>query len=171
MVSQEDLLKLDNNSDWPFELDGVMCRTMESLLQSLKFSFPEKQKEVLSMSAEDAIKEARACGVNDLWRESGCFYWMGKKYDKKDTGSIEFLYKAYFAKMMYPAENGDILFLILQKATELELNHHFAHYSYPDASIVYSKEQNRILLAMKNGQQIEDFISEKDFWSFPSFPD
>lgn len=162
MLFQDGEFVLGNAYDYPFEFDGYECKTMESFLQSLKFDSIEKQKEVLAMSADDAVRESQTCDVDKIWIKDKCFYWKGRKYEKNTKDAIEFLYKAYFAKMMY---GEDMPFLILQKAPVERILTFVEHDIYPGASIIQKKEHTTLLLSIKFGRPAERVADDDEFWT------
>lgn len=76
--------------DIPFELDGIKCAGRVSLLASLCFKNPAKQKEVACMSATKAQAHANGKGGNKR-RE---LYWQGKRIIKDSVEYVDLLHKA-----------------------------------------------------------------------------
>lgn len=84
---------LSNFAAHEFEIDGVKCASMEGFLQSLKFPYPEMQKEICSYIG---IKAKRA-GSQRNWKQKQTLYWMGVAYPRKSKEYQQLLDRAYDA--------------------------------------------------------------------------
>jgi len=82
---------LSNFSPHPFEIDGVICNSMEGFLQSLKFKSPEMQVEVCKLVGFAAKKKGR----NKNWKQSQILFWRGKEIARKSQEYQVLLDKAY----------------------------------------------------------------------------
>jgi hypothetical protein len=82
---------LSNLSPHPFEIDGVLCNSMEGFLQSLKFSNFEMQKEVCKLVG----LKAKFKGKNKKWWKTQTLYWMGKEINRQSEEYQNLLDKAY----------------------------------------------------------------------------
>lgn len=90
---------LSNWAAYEFEFDGFICPSMETLLQAMKFSDPEKQIEVLRMSNEAAAQEAIRSGMEKRWKKDGLLYWKGQAYQRNGAEYHELLQRAYVSKL------------------------------------------------------------------------
>lgn len=82
---------LSNFSAHPFEIDGVLCNSMEGFLQSLKFKNPDTQVEVCKLVG----LKAKYKGKKKKWWKTQKLYWMGKEYDRSGEEYQELLDRAY----------------------------------------------------------------------------
>lgn len=55
-------------------LDGIHCRSIEGVLQSLKFQNPNEQQIVCGLWGI----QAKYAGGNRDWKEEKVLYWQGK---------------------------------------------------------------------------------------------
>jgi predicted NAD-dependent protein-ADP-ribosyltransferase YbiA (DUF1768 family) len=65
---------LSNFSPHPFEIDDILCNSMEGFLQSLKFKSVDMQVYVCSLVGYAAKKK----GSKKNWQESQTLYWRGE---------------------------------------------------------------------------------------------
>lgn len=71
---------LSNFTEYPFEMDGVQIKSMESFLQSLKFKSRKKQMRICRMSGKKAKRKGK---FNNIWKlNGGNLYWQGKKINR-----------------------------------------------------------------------------------------
>jgi len=84
---------LSNFSPHPFDIDGVICNSMEGFLQSLKFKSPEMQEEVCSLVGFAAKKK----GKKKNWQQSQILYWRGEEIERKSKEYQDLLDRAYTA--------------------------------------------------------------------------
>ena len=84
---------LSNFSPHPFEIDGVLCNSMEGFLQSLKFSSIDMQKHVCTLVG----KAAKFKGKKKKWFTNQVLYWNGKEYSRKSDDYQNLLNRAYNA--------------------------------------------------------------------------
>lgn len=63
---------LSNFASHPFVFDGVECRSFEGLLQSFKFSNPEKQKSICALTGWNAKVFGRG---EQWWRTRNLCYF------------------------------------------------------------------------------------------------
>jgi predicted NAD-dependent protein-ADP-ribosyltransferase YbiA (DUF1768 family) len=89
---------LSNFAEHEFILDGIQISCFEAFLQSLKFSDPEGQQEILSMSGKDAKK----AGSNQQWEKAGWLYWNGHAYHRNSREYRLLLEGAYDALLEKP---------------------------------------------------------------------
>lgn len=84
---------LSNSYPHSFRLDGIPIKSMESFLQSLKFSDPVQQVSVCHMDARDAIEQ----GQQQHWQEEGLLYWQGIAFSRYGKEYQSLLDRAYDA--------------------------------------------------------------------------
>lgn len=70
--------ELSNFAAYPFTIDGVQCGGMEGLLQSLKFSDPEKQQMVCALHGV----KAKYKGKKGKWYRDQNLHWMGQTFSR-----------------------------------------------------------------------------------------
>lgn len=75
-----------------FKVDGVLCKSMEGFLQSLKYQDEMKQRQICSMKGGRAKHQG-----TDLWKVSQQVYWRGKVIDRHSEEYQKLLRKAYHA--------------------------------------------------------------------------
>ena len=73
-IDTDDRFKLLSNfSENHFEVQGVLCYSMEGFLQSLKFSDSEKQVQVCKLVG----KKAKFVGKKQKWWQTQVLFWKG----------------------------------------------------------------------------------------------
>lgn len=77
---------LSNFAPHPFEIDGVLCNSMEGFLQSLKFSNPDMQVEVCKLVG----KQAKFKGKKKKWWKTQTLWWRGVEI-KRDSEEYQIL--------------------------------------------------------------------------------
>lgn len=87
--------KLSNFTHFQFIFDGVLCNSMEGLLQSFKFENIESQKITCTLTGFDAKR--KGSGRNKYWQEKQTLWWNGKSYPRKSKDYQILLNKAYNA--------------------------------------------------------------------------
>lgn len=84
---------LSNFPPHPFTFDGIVCSSMEGLLQSFKFKNPEMQVFVCSLVGF----KAKTKGKNKNWYEYQTLYWQGIEYKRDSDDYQKLLDRAYQA--------------------------------------------------------------------------
>ena len=91
---------LSNFTNHNFYFDGVLCRSMEGFLQSLKFEDLGMQQRICFLYGE----EAKKAGSTSNWKETQTLFWRGKKY-KRDSLEYQYLitnaYNALFVNKSF----------------------------------------------------------------------
>ncbi len=82
---------LSNFAPHPFELDGVLCNSMEGFLQSLKFESEEMQRYVCTLVG----KAAKFKGKKKKWFQKQELYWQGNVYKRDSDEYQDLLNRAY----------------------------------------------------------------------------
>jgi len=85
--------KLSNFAGHRFELDGVVCNSMEGFLQSLKYSNPDMQIEICKLVGFAAKKK----GSKKNWKTKQKLYWMGVELKRDSDRYQDLLDRAYNA--------------------------------------------------------------------------
>lgn len=83
---------LSNFSPHPFEIDGVLCNSMEGFLQGLKFESIEMQEYVCTLVGFAAKRK----GSKKNWKQSQTLYWKGETYKRDSKEYQDLLDRAYF---------------------------------------------------------------------------
>lgn len=83
--------KLSNFEAYIFKVGDVSCNSMEGFVQSLKFSDPEKQKEICLLVG----KAAKFKGKKKKWWILQRLYWSGKEIDRHGSEYQELLDLAF----------------------------------------------------------------------------
>ena len=83
--------KLSNFAGHRFEIDGVVCNSMEGFLQALKFKSPEMQVEVCKLVGFGAKKK----GSNKNWQQSQTLYWQGQEINRQSDEYQTLITRAY----------------------------------------------------------------------------
>ena len=86
---------LSNFAPHPFVFDGVLCNSMEGLLQSFKFDKPHIQEEVCKLVGKAA--KFRGKKRNKQWKQTQTLYWAGDAYERGSVRYQELLGRAYDA--------------------------------------------------------------------------
>ena len=71
---------LSNFRNWRFTFEGIECKSLESILQSFKFSDPEEQIKICGMIGYKA--KYKGMKAND-WKKTQILYWKGKEYPRQ----------------------------------------------------------------------------------------
>ncbi|MEX3983974.1 hypothetical protein AB4Y45_33855 [Paraburkholderia sp. EG287A] len=86
---------LSNFAPHPFVLDGVMCSSMEGLLQALKFDKPHIQVEVCKLVGKAAKFRGRS--RNSAWQRVQTLWWQGQPMKRGGKEYQAFIDRAYQA--------------------------------------------------------------------------
>lgn len=84
---------LSNFAPHAFEFDGVVCASMEGLLQSLKIADLSEQQRVCGLIGP----VARSVGRQHEWRETGTLWWLGAPIDRLSDAYQGLLDRAFQA--------------------------------------------------------------------------
>lgn len=84
---------LSNFAPHPFEIDGVLCNSMEGFLQSLKFSNPDMQAEVCKLVG----KQAKFKGKKKKWWKTQTLWWRGVEIKRDSEEYQNLLDHAFYA--------------------------------------------------------------------------
>lgn len=87
--------KLSNFAPHPFVFDGVLCASMEGLLQSFKFDKSHIQIEVCKLVGKKA--KFRGQKRNKAWKRCQTLWWNGEAFDRKGDEFQELLDRAFTA--------------------------------------------------------------------------
>lgn len=75
-----------------FKVDGVLCKSMEGFLQSLKHQDTIKQQQICSMKGGRAKHQG-----TDVWKVNQQVYWRGKVIDRHSEEYQRLIRKSYHA--------------------------------------------------------------------------
>lgn len=124
--------ELSNFAHHRFIFDGVVCESMEGLLQSLKIKTHRIQKELCQMTG---IKvKRRGTKRNKFWKERQRLWWKGKEYDRHGREYQDLLDRAFDAL----SENEDFKKALLD--TENSRLTHKIGESDPSKTVLTEKE-------------------------------
>lgn len=84
---------LSNFSPYRFTFDGVLCHSMEGVLQAFKFSNKDMQKVVCTLVG----LEAKSKGSKKNWKRTQTLYWQGKSFKRDSKDYQKLLDRAYNA--------------------------------------------------------------------------
>lgn len=84
---------LSNFTPHTFVIDGVVCNSMEGFLQGLKFSNPDIQEYVCTLTG----KTAKFKGKHKKWWVDQTLYWRGKAIKRDSKEYQDLLDRAYMA--------------------------------------------------------------------------
>ena len=84
---------LSNFTPHPFMFDGVLCASMEGLLQSFKFKEPDMQIEVCKLVG----KAAKFKGKKKKWWRTQILYWQGQEFKRDSQEYQDLLDRAFDA--------------------------------------------------------------------------
>jgi predicted NAD-dependent protein-ADP-ribosyltransferase YbiA (DUF1768 family) len=84
---------LSNFAPHRFELDGVICGSMEGFVQGLKVEDPREQERLCALSGG----EAQGRGRQYDWKTSGTLWWRGEPIDRLSDAYQTLLDRAYDA--------------------------------------------------------------------------
>ena len=86
---------LSNFAPHSFIFDGVMCASMEGLLQSFKFDKPHIQAEVCKLVGIGAKRRGQK--RNKAWKRVQKLWWQGVAYDRNGDAYQQLLDRAFDA--------------------------------------------------------------------------
>lgn len=86
---------LSNFHPHPFVFDGIMCASMEGLLQSLKFDKPHIQIEVCKLVGIAAKRRGQK--RSKAWKSVQTLWWQGKKMSRHGKSFQYLLDRAFDA--------------------------------------------------------------------------
>jgi len=89
--SDKTLKRLSNFTERTFSFRGILCCSLEGILQSLKCDDAEHQIEMCRLAG----KHAKNAGQAFVWSRDRFLYWQGEKY-KRGTPEYEELIEAIF---------------------------------------------------------------------------
>ncbi len=102
---------LSNFAAHTFELDGVVCNSMEGFLQGLKYRNPARQARICLLVGKDA----KLAGKNKwLWKIMRTVWWRGKPIKRLEEDFQRLIDRAYDA--LY--ENADFRRALLDSGEE-----------------------------------------------------
>jgi predicted NAD-dependent protein-ADP-ribosyltransferase YbiA (DUF1768 family) len=84
---------LSNFALHTFKFDGVLCASMEGLLQGLKIEDMAEQERVCGLSGPGA----RSSGRKHDWSVTGTLWWRGRAFDRLSDDYQRLLDRAYQA--------------------------------------------------------------------------
>ena len=87
--------ELSNFAVHEFILDGVICSSMESFLQALKFEKPHVQAEICKLNGIKA--KQRGNDRNNQWKLKQGLWWQGNIYLRKSVEYQSLLDRAFLA--------------------------------------------------------------------------
>jgi len=85
--------ELSNFNTFEFWFDGVLCKSMEGLLQSFKFEDSEKQRQVCQLVGVKAKYKGKK--RNKAWKSQQTLWWRGVPYKRESVKYQELLDKAF----------------------------------------------------------------------------
>ncbi len=85
--------RLSNFTRRAFLFDGILCRSIEGVLQSFKFSSPTEQKIVCGLWGV----QAKLSGEGREWKESQTLHWNGSTYARESEEYAALLSRLYDA--------------------------------------------------------------------------
>ncbi len=84
---------LSNFAPYRFTFDEVLCYSMEGLLQAFKFSNPDMQKVVCTLTGA----AAKSKGAKKNWKRTQTLYWQGSEFKRDSEEYQKLLDRAYGA--------------------------------------------------------------------------
>lgn len=92
---------LSNLFPMEFEFRGKKVRSIEGVLQGIKYQDIETQNLVLNYAGLDAY-HTRACNEIDFWGNEGFLYWQGEKIDRHSEEYQLFIDELYISALKNP---------------------------------------------------------------------
>ena len=78
-------------TDYPFIIDGIPCKSLESFLRAMKYDNIIVQRLVCDLSA----KSAKTYATTYTWASVNTFHWRGTSYSKESREFNELLTRAF----------------------------------------------------------------------------
>ena len=75
-----------------FEIDGVLCASMEGFLQSQKIKDVEKQRKVCALSGKDAKAQSTSG-----WQSDQMVYWQGQSIQRQSQQFDKLIHRAFLS--------------------------------------------------------------------------
>ena len=92
---------LSNLYPLEFKFRGKKVKSIEGVLQGIKYKDKTTQNLVLKYSGVDAY-HTRACNEIDFWGNAGILYWQGKPMDRHGKAYQDFLDELYISATKNP---------------------------------------------------------------------
>ena len=86
---------LSNFHDHAFVVDNGPCRSIEGLLQALKFSNEDVQRNVCNLAGREA--KLRGTDQNIIWQGNQTLFWRGQQIPRQSEEYQQFLDRAFLA--------------------------------------------------------------------------
>lgn len=153
---------LSNFAEYPFEMDGVQIKSIESFLKSLKFKNKKKQIKICRMNGKKAKRKGK---FNNLWKwNGGNLYWQGKKNNRFSDEYQKLLNNTYATLF---DNNEDFRNALLSTINENGVQKLFAHSigkDNPQDTILTSDEFTDRLYLLRNYfiRFSDDLVFEKE---------
>lgn len=86
--------RLSNFTERKFVFEGILCNSIEGILQSLKFEDTEKQKEICAMLPPSTAKKI---GTLQNWKDKQLLYWNGDVYERESEKYYDLIQRIFVA--------------------------------------------------------------------------
>lgn len=120
---------LSNFAHTPFNLDGVLCSSVEGFIQGLKEATPDKQRRICLRHGFEA-KRASSRKRNKKVRESGVVWWQGKAVSFKSEEYYKLIERSIRAKL----DQNETARQALLDTADAELVHYTSKLESPNTS-------------------------------------
>lgn len=135
--------RLSNFTRRLFVFEGVTCKSIEGLLQSLHYKDLHEQEEVCALSGMSAKRKGAAKGAE--WQNTQTLWWKGVEYDRHSPAYQMLLSRAY--KTVY--QQDDRFRRDLFKVRGYTLTHRVGGVN-PERTILTEKEFCDLLTTLRD---------------------
>lgn len=132
-----------------FVFEGVICHSMEGLVQAIKCNNIKKQKEICKFSGF----KAKVVGKEFDWTEDQQLYWQGQSIDRHSQYYYEFIRNAY--RTLF-TQNTDAKKLLLDTGDAL-LTHAVGH-TNPYQTVMTAKHFCDVLMDTRRELFLENNV-------------
>lgn len=153
---------LSNFAEYPFEMDGVQIKSMESFLQSLKFKNKKKQIKICLMSGKKAKRKGQ---FNNVWKwNGGNLYWQGKRINRFSNEYQQLLNNTYATLFDNNKDFRNALLSTINKNGVQKLFTYSIGKDNPQDTILTADEFTDRLYLLRNYfiRFSDDFVFEKE---------
>lgn len=143
---------LSNFTPYAFKFRNVECKSMEGLIQALKFKNHEKQKETCLMNGYQAKK----AGKDSDWKTDLCLYWQDEKYLRYSRKYQQLLDEAFNS-----LASNEIFTDNLIQTTGYELTHSMGKRNIWSTALTEFEFCSRLMNIRDEKQNIRITLSDK----------
>lgn len=144
---------LSNLYPMQFKFRGKQVKSIEGVLQGIKYKDKKTQNLVLNYAGLDAY-HTRGCNTLDFWGNNGILYWKGKAMRRKGEEYQLFLDELYFSALKNPLYRRALL-----ATGDKYLLHHIGRESMDETVLTRYEYESRLYA-------LREFIKKYSHYNF-----